>query len=378
MTHGALREKVLIASRVLRLLLFAFLFLFSIELMGSALKLLGGDVAASIVRATDTPLAGLFIGILATSIVQSSSFTTVTVAIMTGAGTISVRNAVPIIMGANIGTTVTNLLVSLVYVTRREEFNRAFGGAIVHDLFNILAVVTLLPIELATHFLERSASRASALLEGIGGLKVASPVKFIVGPFIDVAKRALIDGIGMAERLSGAVLLAVSLLFLFLSLYLLVKLIRSLVIETLEQFFNRRVFTNAGLFFLTGLSITAIVQSSSVTTSLMVPLLGAGVLTIERVYPYVLGANIGTTVTALLAALASGESAALTVALTHLFFNMSGTCIFYPLRFIPISLAKALGKRAGQSRPFALLYLGVLFFLVPLVVLLLEKCFNGR
>jgi len=378
MTGGRVREKLLTASRILRLLFFLFLFLFSIKLMGSSLKMLGGDVAAAIVRATDTPLVGLFIGILATSIVQSSSVTTVTVAVMTGAGALSVRNAVPVIMGANIGTTVTNILVSLVHVTRRDEFDRAFGGAIVHDVFNLLAVAVLLPVELATRFLERSALRVTAALEGVGGLKIADPVKFIVRPFIDIAKHVLIDGLGLAERLGGAILLGVSVIGLFVSLYLIVKLIRSLVIETLEQFFNKRVFMNAGFFFVTGLCITAIVQSSSVTTSLVVPLIGAGVLTVERVFPYMLGANIGTTVTALLAALASGEAGAVTVGLAHLFFNVSGTCIFYPLRFIPISLAKALGQRAAESKLFALLYLAVIFFFLPLVVLLLQKYVFGR
>jgi sodium-dependent phosphate cotransporter len=378
MTRPAFREKLLIVSRVVRLLFSLFLFLFSIKLMSTSLKMLGGDVAASILRATETPLAGLFIGILATSIVQSSSVTTVTVAVMTGAGALSVRHAVPVIMGANIGTTVTNILVSLVHVARREEFNRAFGGAVVHDLFNLLAVAVFLPLELATHFLERGALWLSTLLEGVGGLKVADPVKLIVKPFIDIFKRVLIDGMGLADRLTGAILLAVSLVVLFLSLYFIVRLIRSLIIGTLEQFFNSRLFTNAGAFFLTGLCITAIVQSSSVTTSLVVPLVGAGVLTIERVYPYVLGANIGTTVTALLAALASGETAAVTVALTHFLFNVSGTCVFYPLRFIPISLAKALGQRAAESKLFALLYLIVIFFFLPFVVLLLQKYVLGR
>jgi sodium-dependent phosphate cotransporter len=378
MTEAGLREKLLIASRILRLLFFLFLFLFSIKLMSSSLKMLGGDVAAAIVRATDTPLVGLFIGILATSIVQSSSVTTVTVAVMTGAGALSVRNAVPVIMGANIGTTVTNILVSLVHVTRREEFNRAFGGAIVHDVFNVLAVAVLLPVELATHFLERSALRVTAALEGVGGLKIADPVKLIVTPFIRSAQRVLIDGMGLADRVSGAILLGLSVIGLFVSLYFVVRVIRSLIIGTLEQFFNKRIFMNAALFFLTGLCITAIVQSSSVTTSLVVPLIGAGVLTIERVFPYMLGANIGTTVTALLAALASGEAAAVTVALTHLLFNVSGTCVFYPLRFIPISLAKGLGQRAAESKLFALLYLAVLFFFLPFVVLLLQKYVFGR
>ena len=372
------REKLGIISRVVRLLVLLYLFLFSIQLMSSSLKMLGSDVAKSILQVTESPIVGLFIGILATSIVQSSSATTSAVVTMTVAGTLSVRSAVPIIMGANIGTTVTNILVSLVHVTRKEEFNRAFGGAIVHDVFNLLAVAVFLPLELATHFIERSAARFAVMFEGMGGLKVGSPAKLIVGPPINALKHALTEGIGLAERLSGILLLIFSAVILFSSLYFIVKLIRSLVIDTLEEFFNKRLFMNAGFFFVTGLIFTAIVQSSSVTTSLVVPLIGAGVLTVERVYPYMLGANIGTTVTALLAAIALGSPMGIRVAFSHLIFNIAGTCVFYPLRFIPISLAKGLGQRAADSKLFALLYLLVIFFLVPLVILLLQKYVLGR
>ena len=350
--------------------------------MGVSLKMLGAQVAEKILSLTSNPVAGLFIGILATSIVRSSSATTVTVVNMTAVGALTVRNAIPIVMGANIGTTVTNILVSLVHVARKEEFNRAFGGAVVHDVFNLLAVAVFLPLELATHFIERSASRLTVLLENTGGLKIASPLKVAVRPLTDGLKHLLTDVAGLTERAGGVLLLVLAAALLFLALYLIVRLIRSLVIGTLESFFNKRLFMNAGFFFLTGLAITAIVQSSSVTTSLVIPLIGAGVLTVERVYPYMLGANIGTTVTALLGSLAAvattGSITAVTVALSHLLFNICGTCVFYPLRFIPISLAKAFGERAADSKLFALSYLVIIFFLLPLMVLLLQKYVLAR
>ena len=381
MGNSTVRDRVSLASRWLGLALLVFLFLFSIDLMGASLRMLGGQIAEAILNATNNPVVGLFMGILATSLVQSSSATTVTVVTMTAAGALTVRNAIPIVMGANIGTTITNILVSLVHVARREEFNRAFGGAIVHDVFNLLAVAVLLPLELATRFIERTALGLTVFLEDAGGVRIANPIKLIVRPLTEIVKRSLVEGANLAERLSGVLLLILGAVLLFSSLYFIVRLIRSLVIGTFEGFLNKRGFVSAGFFFLTGLVLTAIVQSSSITTSLVVPLIGAGVLTVERVYPYMLGANIGTTVTALfgsLATLAPGSTQGLTVALTHLVFNVSGVCIFYPLRFIPISLAKALGERAADSKLFALLYLLVIFFLIPLVVLLLQKCVLGR
>ena len=84
------------------------------------------------------------------------------------------------------------------------------------------------------------------------------------------------------------------------------------------------------------------VQSSSITTSTIVPLAGAGVLTLRQIFPFTLGANIGTTVTALLAAI-TGTVAALIAAISHLLFNIFGIIIIYGLPFlraIPLKFAE--------------------------------------
>jgi sodium-dependent phosphate cotransporter len=381
MTLSDVRAKCVGVAHVVRFLCILYVFLFSIDLMGESLGMLGGGVSQAILSVTGHPVVGLFIGILSTSIVQSSGVTTVTVVAMTGAGLLTIRTAIPIIMGANIGTTVTNMLVSLVHITRKDEFHRAFAGAVVHDLFNIMCVTLFLPLELATHFLERSALWLTSLLENVGGLKAASPVTLIVHPLTDTVVLLLPSKYGLSERVNGVILLLFSTALLFLSLYLIVRVIRSFVAGALEEFFNRRLFAHPGLAFLTGAVFTATIQSSSVTTSLIVPLLGAGVLTIERIFPYVLGANIGSTITAILGSLATvsgGSTAGLTVALTHTLFNTFGTCIFYPLRIVPISLAKAIGERAGNSKLFGLGYIATIFFVIPLVVLLLQKYVFGR
>ena len=101
---------------------------------------------------------------------------------MVAAGTLTVRNAVPIIMGANVGTTVTCALVSLCHITRRGEFPRAMSAALVHDFFNLLAVAVLLPLELTTHFLERGAGLLSSHLWGTSGVDFESPLEAILKP----------------------------------------------------------------------------------------------------------------------------------------------------------------------------------------------------
>jgi sodium-dependent phosphate cotransporter len=148
---------------------------------------------------------------------------------------------------------------------------------------------------------------------------------------------------------------------------------RGLVASKAEKSLNERVFKSPWKSFLMGASLTAIIQSSSVATSLMVPLVGAGILTIERKFPYTLGTNIGTTVTAILASLATANPAAMTIAMCHLIFNILGICLFYPLRWIPIGLAKELGKRVARKRWHALTYVAVTFYVIPLVLIFLWR-----
>jgi len=127
--------------RVLILIGAVYGFLLSINLLGDSLNLLGKGFITGLISSTSNPFIGLFIGILATSLVQSSSVTTAIVVAFVGTGTLSITNAIPIIMGANIGTTVTNILVSMAHITRRGEFERAFSAAVVHDFFNLLCVL---------------------------------------------------------------------------------------------------------------------------------------------------------------------------------------------------------------------------------------------
>ena len=95
----------------------------------------------------NNPMVGLMIGVLGTVLVQSSStFTSIIVAAIGGAN-LKVRIAVPMLMGANIGTSVTNTLVAMTQIGNKEEFERAFSAATVHDMFNWATVLVLFPIE---------------------------------------------------------------------------------------------------------------------------------------------------------------------------------------------------------------------------------------
>ena len=161
-----------------------YFFLVSIGLMGAAFKGFGKGFAHALIETTSNPFIGLFIGIFATSIVQSSSTTTSIVVGMVASEVLTIPNAIPIIMGANIGTTVTNTLVSLGHVSRRDEFRRAIAAATVHDFFNLICVAVLFPIELATGYLEKSATHLEKLFEGAGGITLVNPVKKATEPTV--------------------------------------------------------------------------------------------------------------------------------------------------------------------------------------------------
>ena len=124
---------------------FVYLFLVSIGLLSAAFKGFGKDFAENLISTTANPFIGLFIGILATSLVQSSSTTTSIVIGMVGSGVINIANAIPIVMGANIGTTVTGILVSLGHFSRREEFKRAVGGGTLDGFLKLCVWLSSFP-----------------------------------------------------------------------------------------------------------------------------------------------------------------------------------------------------------------------------------------
>jgi sodium-dependent phosphate cotransporter len=350
------------------LLVILYCFFLSIELLSQTFKIFGEGFARHLMEATTNPFVGLFIGILSTSIVQSSSVTTSAVVGLAAGGVLSPALTIPIIMGANIGTTVTNTLVSIVYITRKEEFRRAFSGAVVHDFFNILVVLILFPLELTTGFLYKLSQFFSQLFAGAGGIKISSPLKVIIKPAL--------NAILIVTKQNGILCLIISIAILFFSLKFMVTLIKSLVIGQLQGFVHKYLFRSPLSSLLLGFLLTAIVQSSSATTSLIIPLLGAGLLTVSDIFPYAMGSNIGTTVTAWMASLVTGNPLAITVAVQHILFNTFGVIIFFPIkriRNIPVKLAQGFGNFASNHRQYCFLYILILFFALPIIVITLWR-----
>jgi sodium-dependent phosphate cotransporter len=355
-----------------------YVFLLSISMIGASFKLFGKGFAEQLIATCSSPLIGLFIGILATSLLQSSSTTTSLAVGFVGGGVLPLEFAIPVIMGANIGTTVTNSLVSFGFVARREDFRRAFAGATVHDFFNLCSVVVLLPIEMNFHVIQRIAEWLTNGFVSAGGVTFTGPIAAGVKPIVKVIIHFFTDTLGVAPLPAGLILIGCSAATLVASLVFLVKFLRKVLLRSAEGVINRWLFRNDACALGLGIVLTVAMQSSSVTTSLIVPLVGAGVISLARCYPFTMGANVGTTCTALLASLATvktGEAGAVgvTAAFAHLVFNLLGILIFYPLKRIPIFLAQRLADLAAESKRWAVLFVVGVFYGFPMLIILLFR-----
>lgn len=329
--------------------------------MGGALKLFGKEFSETLIATTSNPFVGLFIGILATSVIQSSSSTTSIVVGMVAGGALTIDTAIPIIMGANIGTSITNTIASLPQIKRNNEFKRAFSAATVHDFFNFLSVLVLFPLQLATNYLGIIATKMEVLFAGVGGLKFLSPVKAITKPVVKIIQIYLAD--------IPWLMFILAILLLFIALKYMVSSLKVIVVSRAKDWFDRYLFKTAIRAFGVGIILTIMVQSSSITTSLIVPMAGAGLLTLEQIFPYTLGSNIGTTITAMLAALLTGSPAAVIVAFAHLIFNISGIILWWPFKKLPILLARNFAEYSTRNKIIPVAYVLVLFFLIPLLII---------
>jgi sodium-dependent phosphate cotransporter len=358
--------------RAVSVIALLYLFLVGVNGLGSGFELLSRDLLDTFFTATSNPFLGLMVGILATTLVQSSSVTTAMIVGFVAApeNPLPVTNAIPMVMGANIGTTVTNTIASLAHIARREEFRRAFAVATCHDFFNYMAVLILLPLEILTGFLGRTALALTSALGGLSGAEYESPIKGAIeagGRPIEAAIQALAPGQGTA----AAIYIVASAAVIFATLYSIVSVMRSAMHSRVENLVARAFENNALVAMAFGMVATVMVQSSSITTSLLVPLAGAGVLTLTQAFPITLGANVGTTITALLAALAAtgvNAAAGLTIALVHLLFNTTAILLVYPVervRRLPLIAARRLADVAVRSRFLAIMYVVMLFYVIP-------------
>lgn len=356
-----------------------YLLICAVSLIGSGFKVATGGQAQELFSFASNPFVALVIGIVATSLIQSSSTVSSLIVGMV-AGGLPVAIAVPMIMGSNIGTTVTNTLVSLGHVRSKDEFRRAFSAATVHDFFNLIAVAIFLPLEIMFHPLERTAGATAGLLLGDTNLSMSGMnfMKKLTAPVVGTVE-------GIANLLpgifAGLAMVMIGLALIFLAITYIGKLLKVLMIGKAKAVLHAAIGRGPIAGIGSGTLVTILVQSSSTTTSLMVPLVGAGTFTTKQIYPFMLGANIGTCVTALLAATAvTGAVAAhaLEIAFVHLFFNVLAVLVVFGLPFlrnIPIMGADWLAALAAEKKIYAAAWVLGVFFALPLLLVAATSIF---
>ena len=329
----------------------------------------GAEGVESLFMFATNPFVGLVLGILATALIQSSStVTSIIVGLVAGGMPIAV--AIPMVMGANVGTTVTNTIVSFGHANRPGEFRSAFAAATVHDFFNLLSILIFLPLELAFGFLERLSGVLTHVVENIEAVDASgkSIVKVVVG-----AGTRFVESLAsfLPDLWSGSVLIVAGIAMILLSIMYLGKSLKAVFVGRAQRFLQAAVGKGPVTGICSGTLVTVLVQSSSTTTSIIVPLAGSGVIGLRHVYPFTLGANIGTTITALLAATAitgATHAVAHQIAIAHFLYNLLGVIVIYSipwLRRIPLAGAEWIARMGSERKGWAIAYILSVFFGVP-------------
>lgn len=351
-------------------LVLLYLLIVAVSVISRGFRAAVGDEAEELFAFATNPFLGLMVGIMSTALVQSSS-TTTSIIVSLVAGGLPVSIAIPMIMGANLGTSVTNTLVSLGHIGNKNEFKLAFSAATVLDLFNLLAVVIFFPLELMFGLLERLAKISATFFIGDADLSVDNLdfVGALVRPLRDLI-RTMASAL-LPDPYDAILQVLIGMGLIFFSIYFLGKVLKRLMVGKAKEIMNTAIGRGPVSGILSGILITILVQSSSTTTSLMVPLAGLGILTLAQIYPFTIGANIGTTVTSLLAATSvSGPTAlpSLQIAMVHLLFNFLASVLIFFVPFlyrIPFLGSQWLATTASENKLWAFVYVLGVFFVIP-------------
>jgi sodium-dependent phosphate cotransporter len=368
--NGNVYKKNLIT--IVSIILGLLIFMFSIDFLTFSLGKLNSEVANTIFMATSNPFVGLFIGLLTTALIQSSSTVSAMVVVLVASGNLSLAQAVPLIMGANVGTTLTSTLVAFSYILKKKTFRKAISAGVLHDFFNIITVVILLPLEVyfgilsqwsawCTHwFIWHDTTEVNEI--GLNGFFLR-PLSYQLYLLLKWPFLALIVGILI---MVGAIKILSSLAY------------KSIITPQFEKI-RKHIFNLPYRAFAYGVFITAAIQSSTVTTSLTVTAVATGKVALGKVFPFIMGANLGTTITAVIAALYKTE-AAISVAIVHVLFNLIGTLIFLPfpkLRGVPVLVAKFFGKKTAKAKMIGLAYILLTFFVIPFLLIYFNQSEAG-
>jgi solute carrier family 34 (sodium-dependent phosphate cotransporter) len=377
-------------------------YLLNLSLIGVGFKLLEGKYSNNMFDEVGNPFSAMMVGIVGTTLLQSSSASTSIIIALAGSGMLSVDSAVMMIMGANVASTAIKTLLSLDYFRDRNKYAKGFASATTNDILNLLTILILLPIQWSTKFLSAMTFEMAKHRTPPHSTEYTwhEPIKkliYLVTDFIaqydhqiadDITKgicspssletpcpRPLLNGgklfeAGLPDNTAGAICISLGTPLACLSLFLLVKSLRKLFRSKVKKTLRNSANIGPNISMLSSCAMTILTQSSSTTTSIIAPLCATDEISLKQTLPLILGANVGTTVTGLLAAAvaSSNPTEALQVALAHIFYNVLQVLMWYPnekISNIPLDCAKKLGDIAGNHKTMPFLYTAGAFVGLP-------------
>lgn len=356
-----------------------------VGMIGDGFKGIAGDRAEELFSFAENPFVGLAIGIVATAIIQSSSTTTSIVVGMI-AGGLPLNIAIPMLFGANMGTSVTSTLVALGLAGNKKQFQQGFSMATVHDFFNLIAILIFFTLEMITGFLGKTATAIAPSLSGSGDGVLAGIFESI-GDFIDMITEPLVGLAGslvepLGDVWGGVALAVLGIVLILFSIQFIGNILNALLVGKAQDILYAALGKNAFVGVLSGAAITTLVQSSSTTTALTVPLAASGKFKVRTLFPFVVGANIGTTVTGLIAAFsASGTEAeaAMAGALVHTLFNTFAAILILSvpfLRKLPPMGSDWLAAMATKNKLYVFAWIGGVFFILPILAVFISNALS--
>jgi len=349
--------------KVVNLFFFVYLFIFAIETIKITSLSLAPDIQGFLLHDMN-PLKAIATGWFTTAVVQSSGAIGSITAAFTGNGILSLETAVYILIGASLGTTITALLISIITISqKRADFRHGFEIGLCYALYSALLVGIVFVLE----FFFGAFSKASLFLASIIGdkiplNKVPNVIDIITSPILNV----------LLEKTNNFLVFIFGFAILIFALKYIGKSIISVFggEENTRKFINKHFDSKIKAYFI-GAFLTAIIFSSSITISLLVPLAVARVINLKKAIPFILGADLGTTTDVLLASIIIGNENALATFVAFFLFGLLGAIIFLPNTRFLYKITKYTSKRLIHISRKKALYFLLAFLLIPLLVILI-------
>lgn len=363
------------AGRISGALMMLGTFLVGIRGLSDGIKMIGSEHIDSVMRVAENPFTGVMVGLLATGLLQSSIAVTSVIVGLVAAGTLTPAEAIPMVMGSNIGTTSTSTIAALFNAGKAKDFEKSFSAATIHDIFNVTAVGVLLTAELQFGLLEKASKQGAEWILGTSAsgeaVSAADQGKNLFFDTVQAGSDALAH---IAQTLTGneqfqaGIVVALSLAAIFGGLRGVTVSLQSSLGKHIESILTRvkNPIASASI----GAGATVATYSSSLVTSLLVPMAAAGVITLPQTFAVTVGANLGATSATLQNALAESgphAHAALEVALAHTGFNLAAASLL----LVPgvakgiIGMAEQCGKLGAQRPTLSGVAVATLFVGMP-------------